>query len=109
MEVLGHAVVPGMSLRLPGGGAGDAFPLSAHDAWLDETMGRVEGCGSRAAPGVRLEASEGDGRGTWDAMSRRDSAPCLMAAGQPFDRNRDSNTGEHRETRNRQRWLKRLV
>jgi hypothetical protein len=47
VEVLRHVVVPGMGLRPPGGGAGDAPPLSAHDARLDETMGRVEGRGSR--------------------------------------------------------------
>jgi hypothetical protein len=39
-NALRNAVVPGMGLRPPGGGAGDAPPLSAHDARVDETMGR---------------------------------------------------------------------
>ena len=46
VETARHAVVLGMGLRPPGRGAGDAPPLSAHDARLDETMGWVEGCGS---------------------------------------------------------------
>src|SRR5215217_2217495 len=96
-----------MGLRSPGSGAGYAPPLSAHDARMDETLGRVEGRGSWPTTEQQVgRQQEGNGYGRHrDFPSGADVLPLLCCF------RSDSSPGREVSTRtiDRVRDAKRLL